>query len=112
MLGRLRDFIHKKFIVKLPELDGARMVRGATKVPQDDPEHGYQEPVNLKAPPFVIKYNASDASSSLYTHKVGGLYELNPVVTLSLMKAPGFNPWNLKCDDILVFKNCFFKCNL
>lgn len=71
MLGRLRDYVHKKFIVKLPDLDGAMMVRGGTgkKVAQDDPEHGYDEPVNLKGTPFVIKYNASDASSSLYTHK-------------------------------------------
>ena len=73
MLERLRDFVHKKFIVNLPELDGARMVRGGTgqKIGRDDPDHGFAEPVNLKGIPFVIKYNASDASSSLYTHKVG-----------------------------------------
>ena len=28
------------------------------------------------------------------------------------MKAPGFNFWNLKCGDILVYKICFFKLNV
>jgi hypothetical protein len=34
---------------------------------------------------------------------------LNPVVTRSL-KAPGFNPWNLKCDFLV--SNFAFKFNL
>ena len=71
MLHRLFEYVNKKFIVDLPKLDGANMVRGQkkTKVPRDDPELGWREPVHLKGAPFIIKYNASDASSSLYTHK-------------------------------------------
>ena len=69
MLERLQTFVHNKFIVSLPDLDGGRLMRGGKKVSPEEADLGFQHPVNLKGVPFVIKYNATDESSNLYTHK-------------------------------------------
>ena len=68
---RLAAFIEENFVVKLPELDGQQMrVKGSSTPLHPAGKWPYNEAVQIKGAPFLIKYDAgAGGGASLPWHK-------------------------------------------